>query len=286
MDAKKICLVTGGTSGLGLITARELARGGATVVITARDEAKGALVAERIARESGNPQVEVLRCDFASLDSIRAAAADFKKRHDRLHVLVNNAGGYNPRRELSKDGLELTFAVNHLGYFLFTNLLTDVLEESAPARVVSVASDAWRWGRIDFGNLMSQGRYIAMRQYGATKRMNIAFALELAERLRGTGVTSNALHPGVVASDFGVVPGWFGVGFALMKPFLLTPEQGARTQIFLASSPEVEGVTGGYFFRKKQRTPPRQARDPEVRRRLWEVSEELTGLARPARAAG
>jgi NAD(P)-dependent dehydrogenase (short-subunit alcohol dehydrogenase family) len=286
MDAKKICLVTGGTSGLGLITARELARGGATVVITARDEAKGALVAERIARESGNPQVEVLRCDFASLDSIRAAAADFKKRHDRLHVLVNNAGGYNPRRELSKDGLELTFAVNHLGYFLFTNLLTEVLEESAPARVVSVASDAWRWGRIDFGNLMSEGRYIAMRQYGATKRMNIAFALELAERLRGTGVTSNALHPGVVASDFGVVPGWFGVGFALMKPFLLTPEQGARTQIFLASSPEVEGVTGGYFFRKKQRTPPRQARDPEVRRRLWEVSEELTGLARPARAAG
>jgi NAD(P)-dependent dehydrogenase (short-subunit alcohol dehydrogenase family) len=125
-----------------------------------------------------------------------------------------------------------------------------------------------------------------MRQYGATKLMNIAFALELAERLRGSGVTSNALHPGVVASDFGVVPGWFGLGFALMKPFLLTPEQGARTQIFLASSPEVEGVTGGYFIRKKQRTPPRQARDPEVRRRLWEASEQLTGLARPARAAG
>lgn len=236
--------------------------------------------------ETGNANVEVLRCDFASLQSIRDAAAEYRRRHDRLHVLVNNAGGIHPARQLSKDGIELTFAVNHLGYFLFTNLLVDLLRASAPARVVSVASEASRWGRIDFGNLMSDGLYIAMRQYGGTKLMNIAFALELADRLRGTGVTSNALHPGAIASDFGAVGGWFGFVYTLGKPFLLTPEQGARTQIFLASSPEVEGVTGGYFIRQKQRTPPRQARDPEVRRKLWEISEQLTGLATPERAAG
>jgi NAD(P)-dependent dehydrogenase (short-subunit alcohol dehydrogenase family) len=282
---EKIALVTGGTSGLGLITARELARTGARVVITARDEQKGAAVAERLQRETGNPRIEVLRCDFSSLQSIRDAAAEFQRRFDRLHVLVNNAGGINPNRQLSADGFELTFAVNHLGYFLFTNLLLGLLKKSAPARVVSVASQASRFGSIDFDDLQAARRYIGMRQYGASKRMNIAFALELAERLRGTGVTSNALHPGVVASDFGVVSGWFGLGFALVKPFLLTPEQGARTQIWLASAPEVEGVTGGYFMRKKQIAPQRQARDPEVRRRLWELSEQLTGLATPARAA-
>jgi NAD(P)-dependent dehydrogenase (short-subunit alcohol dehydrogenase family) len=279
---EKIALVTGGTSGLGLITARELARTGARVVFTARDEKKGAAVAEQLRRETGSARIEVLRCDFASLQSIRDAAAEYRRRFDRLHVLVNNAGGVNPKRQLSADGFELTFAVNHLGYFLFTNLLLDILKQSAPSRVVSVASEASRWGSIDFADLQAERRYIGFRQYGASKRMNIAFALELAERLRGTGVTSNALHPGVVASDFGVVSGWFGLGFALMKPFILTPEQGARTQIWLASSPEVEGVTGGYFTRKKQIAPQRQARDAEVRRRLWEVSEELTDWPLPA----
>lgn len=281
----KTCLVTGGTSGLGFITARELLRKGARVVITARNAAKGAAVAGRLARESGNPNASVLACDFASLDSIRAAAAEFKRRHDQLHVLVNNAGGYHPSRALSKDGLELTFAVNHLGYFLMTELLTDLLEASAPARVVSVASEASRFGRIDFRDLQASGRYLAMRQYGTSKLMNVAFALELAERLRGTSVTSNALHPGAVASDFGAVGGWFGLGFKLAKPFLLTPEQGAQTQIFLASSPEVEGVTGGYFVRKKQQAPPRQAADPEVRRKLWEASEQLVSLPSPGKAA-
>jgi len=282
---EKIGLVTGGTSGLGLITARELARTGALVVITARDEQKGAAVAAQLQRQTGNPRIEVLRCDFSSLQSIRDAAAEYQRRHDRLHVLVNNAGGINPKRQLSADGFELTFAVNHLGYFLFTNLLLDVLKKSAPARVVSVASQASRWGSIDFADLQAERLYVAMRQYGASKRMNIAFALELAERLRGTGVTSNALHPGVVASDFGAVKGWFGLGFALVKPFLLTPEQGARTQIWLATAPEVAGVTGGYFMRKKQIAPQRQARDPEVRRRLWELSGQLTRLAAPSRAA-
>jgi len=282
---ERTVLVTGGTSGLGLITARELLRTGARVVITARDEKKGAAVAEQLQRETGNARVEVLRCDFSSLQSIRDAAADYRRRNDRLHVLVNNAGGINPKRQLSVDGFELTFAVNHLGYFLFTNLLLDLLKKSAPARVVSVASEAARWGSIDLGDLQAERRYSGTRQYGATKRMNIAFGLELAERLRGTGVTSNVLHPGVVASNFGAVSGWFGVAIALVKPFLLTPEQGARTQIWLASAPEVAGVTGGYFTRKKQIAPQRQARDAEVRRRLWEVSEQLTGLATPARAA-
>jgi NAD(P)-dependent dehydrogenase (short-subunit alcohol dehydrogenase family) len=286
MDNTKICLVTGGTSGIGLVTARVLARTGARVVITSRDDKKGAAVVERLRSETGNPNIEVLKCDFSSLASIREAAAEYKRRHDRLHVLVNNAGGVNPKRELSKDGFELTFAVNHLGYFLLTNLLLDVLKASAPARVVSVASGASRWGRITFDDLQADRYYIAFKQYGMTKRMNIAFALELAERLKGTGVTSNALHPGAINSDFGEVEGWFGYVWALGKPFLLTSEQGARTQIFLAKSPEVEGVTGGYFIRKKQASPPSQARNPDVRRRLWEISEQLTGLAQEKRAAG
>ncbi|MGZ6143160.1 MAG: SDR family NAD(P)-dependent oxidoreductase, partial [Myxococcales bacterium] len=220
---KKIALVTGGTSGIGLVTARELSKQGFHVVITARNLEK--------ARKAGD--FEVLECDFASLDSVRAAAAEFKRRHDRLHVLVNNAGGLNPRRKLSKDGIELTFQVNHLGYFLLTNLLVDLLKASAPSRVVSVASEASRWGSIDFDDLQAEGRYIAQRQYGSSKLMNIAFAIELAERLRGTGVTSNALHPGVIGSNFGAVDGWFGFVFAIGKPFLSTPEQGARTQVWL-----------------------------------------------------
>ena len=279
------CLVTGGTSGIGLITARELLRQGHRVVITSRDAAKGARVAGQLARESGNANVEVLACDFASLDSIRAGAAEFKRRHDRLHVLVDNAGGYHPKRALSKDGLELTFAVNHLGYFLLTELLLDLLKASAPARIVIVASEASRAGHIDLKDLQAAARYSGMRQYGSSKLMNIAFALELAERLRGTGVTVNALHPGVVASDFGEVGGLVGLVYKLGRPFMLTPEQGAQTQIFLASSPEVEGVTGGYFIRKKQCTPPAQARDQGVRRKLWELSEALVSRPSPARAA-
>ena len=262
---KRIALVTGATSGIGLVTARELSKQGFHVVITARNLAKA------------SPEFEVIECDFASMDSIRAAAADFRRRHSRLHVLVNNAGGINPARRLSKDGLELTFATNHLGYFLFTNLLLDVLKASAPARIVSVASEASRWGSIDFDDLQFEKRaYIAQRVYGSSKLMNIAFALELAERLKGTGVTSNCLHPGVIGSNFGAVDGWFGVIFALGKPFLQTPETGARTQIWLAAAPEVAEVTGGYFIRRKQRTPPRQARDAAVRARLWAISEELT----------
>ena len=228
----KIALVTGGTAGIGLATAKELKQQGFHVVITARSLAKA------------SPEFEVLECDFSSIDSIRKAAAEFKRRHDRLHVLVNNAGGINPARKLSKDGFELTFAVNHLGYFLLTNLLLDVVKASAPARVVSVASEASRWGRIDFRDLQAEKFYLSLKQYGASKRMNIAFALELAERLRGTGVTSNALHPGSIGSDFGSVQGWFGYVFALGKPFLLTPEKGARTQIWLASSPFSIAVGG------------------------------------------
>lgn len=263
--SRKIALVTGGTSGIGLVTAKELQRRGFHVVITARNPAKAL------------PEFEVLECDFSSLDSIRAAAAEFKRRHEKLHVLVNNAGQINPQRKLSKDSIEMTFAVNHLGYFLLTNLLLDVLKASAPARVVTVASEASRWGNIDFDDLQFEKRaYIAQRVYGSSKLMNVAFALELAERLKGTGVTSNALHPGVIGSNFGDVDGWFGVIFALGKPFLSTPETGARTQIWLATAPEVAEVSGGYFIKKKQRTPPRQARNPAVRKKLWEISEELT----------
>jgi NAD(P)-dependent dehydrogenase (short-subunit alcohol dehydrogenase family) len=263
---QRIALVTGGTSGIGLVTAKELKRQGFRVVITARNPARA---------EGG---LEVLECDFSSLDSVRAAAAEYRRRYDRLHVLVNNAGGINPKRVLSKDGIELTFQVNHLGYFLLTNLLLDVLQASRPARVVSVSSEASRFGTIDLDDLEAKRRYFSFRQYSNTKLMNAAFALELAERLKGAGVTSNAVHPGMIGSNFGHVRGWFGVGFSLIKPLMLTPEEGAQTQIWLATSREVEGVTGGYFIRKKQVRPPKLARHPDVRRRLWEASEKLTGL--------
>lgn len=273
----RLALVTGATSGIGLETARALAAQGARVVITSRDEAKGTRVAEALRRETGG-EIEVLPCDFASLASIRAAAAAFLQRHGQLHVLVDNAGGMNPTRTLSADGYELTLAVNHLGYFLFTRLLLPTLKAAAPSRVVVVSSVTARFARIDFEDLQAERRYRALRQYAATKLMNLCFALELAERVRADGISVNALHPGTVSSGFGNVAGWFRIGYALARPWMLTAEQGARTSVHLASSPEVSQVTGGWFVRRKQRRPPRAALDTELRRRLWEVSERMCGL--------
>jgi len=285
----KVCLVTGANSGIGKETAVALAAMGADVVMTSRDRAKGeAALADARAR-SASERIELMLADFASMRSIREFAAEFIAGHPRLHVLVNNAGAFNMRRGVTADGFETTFGVNHLGYFLVTDLLLDTLKASTPARIVSVSSDAHVGARINFDDLQSE-RYNGMRAYGQSKLANVLFTYELARRLEGTGVTANALHPGVVITGFGRNnAGPFGFLFTafqtLGRPFLLTAAQGAETSIHLASSPEVEGVTGRYFVRKRATASSPASRDDETARRLWEISEELTKAGVPATAA-
>ena len=272
---EKVAVVTGATSGIGKVTARELARQGFRVVMVARDPDKAARTASGIGRE-----VETVLCDMSSQKQIRAAAEEIRRRHDRIDVLVNNAGGVWVKREVTDDGLERTFAVDHLGYFLLTNLLLPELRRGAPSRVVNVASEAAKVGRIDFDDLQGERRYRGGLAYAQAKLANILFSSELSRRLAGSGVTSNALHPGAVASGFALNnAGVVRFGMKLVRPFLIDEEKGARTSIYLASSPEVEGVTGEYFIKNRPIKPPRNARDPEVARRLWDVSARLCGLA-------
>jgi NAD(P)-dependent dehydrogenase (short-subunit alcohol dehydrogenase family) len=281
----KIVLVTGFTSGIGNVTARELARAGATVVGVARDPARGQAAVAEIARATGNEDVHLLTCDLASQADVRRLAAGFRGRFDRLHVLVNNAGAVFGERSLTVDGIERTFATNHLAYFLLTQLLLDPLKAAAPARVVSVASVVHQTARLDFSDLEYARRpYVPLEVYGATKLANVAWSAELARRLQGTGVTANSLHPGVFASHFGDSgPGWMRFGVKLVRPFITSSDKAAETTVYLASSPEVEGVTGKYFVKKRPAPTGKGAEDPELGRRLWAVSEEM--VARSAAAA-
>jgi NAD(P)-dependent dehydrogenase (short-subunit alcohol dehydrogenase family) len=277
----KVCLVTGATSGIGAVTAEELARRGATVCIVGRDLGKCQAAVEQIRRDTGNPSVEFLRGDLSSQAEIRRLADEFRGRHSRLDVLVNNAGGMFLRRQESVDGIERTFALNHLAYFLLTNLLLDLLKAAAPARVVCVSSDSHKWPRrIDLDDYQGRKRYGGLRAYGQSKLANVLFTFELARRLEGTGVTANALHPGFVATPFFASSGMLGVPGRLMgigaRLFAISPEEGARTSIYLACAPEVEGVTGRYFYRCKAIAASSAARNPEAGRRLWELSEEIT----------
>src|SRR4051794_8342117 len=230
-----IAVVTGATNGIGKITARELAKKGYRVVLVARNADKAAQTASEIAAAAPGALIETILCDMSSQKQIRAAAAEFRHRHDRLHVLVNNAGGIWMEREVTEDGLERTFAVDHLGYFLLTNLLLPELRRAAPSRVVNVASEASRMGRIDFDDLQGEKRYSGGRAYAQAKLANILFSGELSRRLEGTGVTSNALHPGAIASGFGMnAKGIFRLAMTVVRPFLLGEENGARTSIHLA----------------------------------------------------
>lgn len=273
----KACMVTGATAGIGKVTALELAKLGATVFAVGRDAQRGEATVAEIKQLSGNPDVHPLLCDFSSQASIRKLAGAYRQKHDRLHLLVNNAGAILGERRMTEDGVEATFATNHLGYFLLTDLLLDVLKASAPARIVNVASDAHRTTGLDFDDIhFERRRYVPLAAYAASKLANIAWSAELARRLEGTGVTSNSLHPGVIASNFGQSgPGWMRFGAKLVAPLLMSPEKGARTTLYLATSPEVEGVTGKYWKSKKAISPSRQAQDPDTARRLWELSEAL-----------
>lgn len=271
--AGKVCVITGATAGIGRETALGLAELGATVVIVARDPQKAARTVDEISRATGNGNVESVRADFASLNSVRAAAADIRTRYDAIQVLVNNAGVANKYRTLSEDGYELTFAVNHLAPFLLTRELLPLLLAGAPSRIVNVSSGAEAYGPIDFDDLQSEKGYRGFAAYGKTKLMNVLFTYELASRLSGTGVTANCLHPGTVATDMlRQLPRWL---YALISPFLSTPEQGAETPVFLASSPSVDGVSGGYYEKRKAKRSSRRSYDASARQRLWAISEAL-----------
>jgi len=278
--AGKTVLVTGATTGIGKMTALGLARLGPTLVLVGRDPARAEAARAEIAQASGNPNVEVLLADLASQASIRKLALDFQAKHDRLHVLVNNAGAIRMERALTVDGVESTLAVNHLAYFLLVNLLLDVMKKSAPARIVNVASKVHERGKLDFDDLNRERSYKGFDVYSDSKLANVYFTYELARRLLGTGVTVNCLHPGVVASNFGQSDGngWLRFAVKVAGLFFLSPEKGAATSIYLASSPEVEGVTGKYFDKCKPAESSRRSHDLQVAQQLWSVSEKLTGL--------
>jgi NAD(P)-dependent dehydrogenase (short-subunit alcohol dehydrogenase family) len=281
----RTCLVTGATSGIGTETALGLAREGARVLIVGRDAARGKATQESIASRSGNDRVELLLADLSSLAQIRELAREVKSRCDALHVLVNNAGVVHMRRQLTEDGLEATFAVNHLAYFALTLQLLDLLRASAPARIVNVASDAHRFGTLDWDDLQSERRYgglplvSAMRVYGSSKLLNILFTRELARRLSHSGVTANCVHPGAVSTRLGTNNGSAGrIVTGLIRPFMLSPAEGAETSIHLATSPELAEVSGRYFARKREASCSRLARDDDAARRLWDESLRLAGL--------
>lgn len=271
-------LVTGATSGIGRVAALELARLGADVVIIARNPERGeAALAEF--EGGGSGKAELIVCDLAAQRSIRAAAAEFLDRFDQLHVLINNAGVLHGRRMITGDGLEATFAVNHMAYFLLTWLLLPVMEKSAPARIVNVSSAAHKRGHIDFDDLQAEKRYGQFRAYAQSKLANIVFTRELARRVEATGITVNAAHSGMVRTGFGRDASPLVRAIApLLRPFMASPEQGAQTAIYLATSARVEGVTGEYFIGQNPARSSQESRDPEVARRLWQVSCALAGL--------
>jgi NAD(P)-dependent dehydrogenase (short-subunit alcohol dehydrogenase family) len=273
----KVCLVTGSSSGIGKVTARELAKMGATVVMVCRNRTKGEAAQAEIKAASGNAQVDLIVADLSKLSEVRRVASEFKQSYTQLHVLVNNAGGIHSEHKVTSDGLEFTFATNYLAPFLLTHLLLDVLKASAPARIVNVSSVAHTRGKVDFADLQGTRRYSFTKAYGQSKLALIYFTYELADQLKGTGVTVNALHPGVVASNFN--DGMKGLAYvigAVIYTFVgITVERGAQTTLYLATSPEVEGVSGKYFSDCKEVSSSRLSYDVTVRQRLWNVSQEL-----------
>jgi len=278
MDGK-ICLITGATSGIGWESARALAAQGATVALVGRDAERAEKAVAAIRSATGSVLVESYLADLSAQAEVQRLAQEFRARHDRLDVLINNAGAMFPRRRESVDGIEMTLALNHLAPFLLTNLLLDTLKASALSRIVTVSSGAHLGARVYFDDLQFTRRYGPWRAYGQSKLMNVLFTNELARRLAGSNVTANALHPGFVASNFGKRGSEFwAAAFTLMRPFMISAEQGAQTVVYLASSPEVEGVTGGYYANCRPARSSDLARDEAVARRLWEVSERLTGL--------
>lgn len=274
-------LVTGATSGIGEVTARELARQGAHVVLLARNRQKAERTQQAIIAATGNQQVDIVIADLSVLQQVRDVAAQLHDKYPRLDVLVNNAGlMFGAERELSADGYEMTLATNHLGPFLLTSLLLDLLQKSPAARIVNVASMAYRFSKPMLDDIHSERDYSPVWEYGNSKLWNIMFTQELAKRLREhniLNVTTNALHPGAVATGYGQQTGGIiSALLALGRPFMLSPEKGAETSIFLASSPSVANTSGGYFSKKKPEPVKSKFNTAANNKRLWEISEQLT----------
>jgi len=285
----KYCMVTGASSGIGRQTALGLARLGARVTLVCRDPLRGQAAHEYICRGSGNRSVELMLADLSSQREIRELAVNYRSKHDRLHILVNNAGIIMANRELSVDGIEMTFAVNYIAYFMLTNLLVDILKEGAPARVVNLTSSMHRNARLDFGNLQGEKQYNRDRAYAQSKLADVIFTNELARRLEGTGVTANSVCPGAVSSNIWVPSSKIIATF--FRLLMKGPEQGAVLPLYVAASGEVAGVTGKYFQTGQHLKgaavktggtvclPSVRACDEETAKRLWQLSESLTGIS-------
>ena len=280
----KTVLVTGGTGGIGRAAAIGLASMGARVGITGRDRVRAERAAAAISDESGSSAVDIFVADMSSQAEVRRLAAEVLATYRRLDVLLNNVGGFWSHRHVTADGLERTFALNHLAPFLLTNLLAERLVASAPARVVTVSSGAQSMGRIDFDDLMGERNYSGQDAYNQSKLANVMFTYELARRLAGTGVTATALHPGMTSTAFSAEDPAraFAPIVAILRPFMKSPAKGADTAVYLASSPEVEGVTGKYFANRKARKSNKSSYDTAIARRLWQVSADLVGLSAEA----
>ncbi len=277
----KVCLVTGATSGIGEVTAKALAARGAQVILVGRNQLKADKTVQQIQSETGSNSVQYLLADFADLQQIHDLVSSFKSQYSRLDVLINNAGAYFNSRRQTAYGVEMTFLVNHLAPFLLTNLLLDMIKASPAARIINVSSDAHQYGSMDFADLEYKRRYFGMKAYARSKLANILFTYELARRLEGSAVTVNALHPGHIATDI------WRTNFSLIGPllkwimgfFAITPEEGAKTSIYLASSPEVEGLTGQYYVKQEVVQSSPMSYDQNLARQLWRVSEQLSGQA-------
>lgn len=277
----KTVLITGASTGIGLQSAIGLAKLGAEVVMVGRDEARTAQAAELVRSQTGNQAVSYLLADLSSLKDVRKLAQEFRDKYKKLDVLLNNAGAIFLTRKVSVDGYEMSLALNHLNYFLLTDLLLDMVKAGPSGRVVNVASRAHYRGHVNFDDLQSQHGYNGMRVYGMSKLMNVLFTYELARRLQGTNVTANCLHPGFVASNFAGNNGWFvrfGMKFMSGR---ISVEDGAKCSIYLASSPDVQGVSGKYFnYDLKETRSSDESYDEAEAKRLWDVSEQLVATAK------
>ena len=272
----KVCLVTGATDGIGKVSARVLAELGAKVIIVGRNPEKSAIVLAELRSISGNENIDLLMADLAVMQEVRDLAEQVISRYDRLDVLLNNAGGYFTKHKITSDGLEMTFALNHMSYFLLTNKLMELLKYSAPARIVNVSSDAHYGVNIEFENLNGEQEYKAWKAYQKSKLANVLFTYELLKKVPGN-ITVNCLHPGFVATNFGNnIGGFFGPVLKIAQRIsAIDPEEGAKTSIFLCSAPEVKGVSGKYFYKCQSKTSSRESRNMDTGKRLWQISSDI-----------